>query len=130
MKKKSNIVPLIDPEEQARGLFADQSIAFNLTLSRRMIALLQTVRDNEPNRAFEEIDAVCQTSSGAHQFLMFEKALQRRGLVIFTYRKLSDPGDFICTAKLSRLGRMVCDLLVECGLMSSQKQKPKKYAKN
>ena len=46
-KQKDNVVPMVDPEREARGKFAShvQSIAFNLTLSRRMIDCLQSVRD-------------------------------------------------------------------------------------
>jgi hypothetical protein len=113
-------------EEEARRKFSEhvQSIAFNLTLSRRMISLLQTVRDyGFPGDGIEQkkrSGEVTMTPNGSHQYIMFSRALQNRGLIIHKWPvPKGDP-----TLVLSRSGELICELLVEAGLM------PKKRLKN
>jgi hypothetical protein len=82
-------------ESDARSRFSEhvQSIAFNLTLSRRMIGLLQTVRD----------------------YGFPERNTQAR----------RDQASVV----LSKPGTLVCELLVEAGLMPNAKSDAKKQGR-
>jgi len=133
MKK---IIPIVRPEVQAREKFAAhvQSVAFQISLSRKMIDLLQVVRDyGFPHCAYnrnnkEENDAHTQTwlknrecvriSNGTEQFSMFMHAIVRRGLVYANPKEHRDRKDGDRAFLLSRAGELVCDLLVEAGLMA------------
>lgn len=136
----------IDPEVQARNAFSAhvQSIAFNLTLSRRMIDLLRLVRDygfphfghtyetkgTEAEWAEWRTARNVLTIDGGRMgqrdaFVTFMHSLERRGLVVtnpieWEKREKGDPA-FL----LSRAGELVCDLLVEARLMPSQDEAPK-----
>lgn len=136
---KANIIPMIDPQQQARTRFSQyvQSVAFNLTLSRKMIDMLQVVRDygfphirrddgRESAKDWEKWKEAHQASRfpNAHNtngtqdgFVVFMNSLERRGLVYcnptpYNERKYGERG-----FRLSDAGELVCLLLVECGLM-------------
>ena len=133
---------LITPQEDARDKFSRnvQSIAFQLTLSRRMIDCLRAVRDyGFPHGARTSEDAetrryetTCtsvvkrQHKRGTSSFITdnfvgFMRSLDNRGLVVwnqtdYSKRKTGDPA-----LKLSRAGELTCELLVEAGLMPARR---------
>lgn len=125
-------------EHQARQKFADhvQSIAFNLTLSRRMVNMLQIIRDQidgvgdgldpenvEAVRRRKIVDNVIRSPNGAMNSYTLYHSLETRGLVYrperpnknnaFARENLGTP--FML---LTRAGELVCELLVEAGLMA------------
>lgn len=123
----SKVVKLVNPQVDARKQFQAhvQSIAFNLTLSRRMIDLLQIVRDwgfphgrsiDQDASWWEKSRVPAQT--GNDQFIMMVKALIARGLVLHDSRpdKQRKAGDKVYY--LSRAGELTCELLVEAGLIA------------
>jgi|HubBroStandDraft_6_1064221.scaffolds.fasta_scaffold134224_5 hypothetical protein len=141
MKKKLAIGRIGKPDvigsiELAREKFAShvQSIAFQLTLSRRMIECLRVVRDygfpaiddspgqkqlEDKNRAVVKR----QHRSSTHRafitdnFVGFMRSLDNRGLVVWNeipYVKRK-PGER--TLFLTKAGELTCLLLVEAGLM-------------
>lgn len=124
--------------EEGRALFAGyvQSVAFNMTLSRNMVDMLGVVRDqqNAGHASYSEIlterDAKFRSDTGSkygrdyvsgHSVPLFN-SLIRRGLVIFNHW---EPGPERKSApagwryhELTRAGELMCDLLVEAGLLS------------
>lgn len=124
----NKIVKMVDPEEQASRLFSEhvQNIAFNLTLSRRMVGLLEAVRDFGFPSCCGDNDlerrrfyyGVTQYGNGAYMFIKYIRAIENRGLVIHQFNQEGKP-----TFVLSKAGKLVCELLVECGLMSRQRIK-------
>jgi len=118
--KKSNVVMLVDQQVAAQRNFSAhvQSVAFSLTLSKNMIGTLQWVRDwgyphNDPNRFCHDGRKLTpRTASGADFFITFVRALINRGLVIH-----NEPNVGKQSYELSNAGRLVCDLLVESGIM-------------
>lgn len=140
MPKQMTLRPNEVLEHEARINFSDhvQSIAFNLTLSRRMIGMLQIVRDHQW-RAGDEIadDAysiMCNektkniiTNGGQSNYNWYslEHSLVRRGLIYRPYNpktELREPG--MPLAQLTQAGKLVCELLVEAGLMPSKLPSP------
>jgi hypothetical protein len=121
---------MVNPETVARNNFAGyvQSVAFQLSLSRRMIDLLQVVRDYgyphqtketaESYAEFKEWDSRCRTSNGAHQYISFMRALERRGLIIFNHTSDRERKQGDKRVWLSRAGELTCELLVESGLLA------------
>lgn len=144
-EKKNNVIPIVDPELEARKQFAShvQSIAFSLTLSRRMIDCLQAARDYgwphyEPEtaektaerRSFDKIvQNVHHRANGkefvTHQFVMHFGSLKNRGLVYWNPTPFHDKKNGERVIILSRAGEMVCELLVECGLMAAKEEEKK-----
>lgn len=124
---KSNVIAIkLDREAGARECFSNylQSIAFNLTLSKQMIAGLQMIRDywvdavpmpsmGSPNYKSPRI---CQMS---HTYTVVQ-SLTRRGLVYFIPHPKGDPLGNHQSWKLTTAGNLVCELLVEAGLMMSR----------
>jgi len=136
---KAQVFPMVNPDEQARRKFAShvQNVAFNLTLSRRMIDLLQVVRDygfpyyvvgsKQQREEYDRFKSVCEYQNGAHQYINMVNALERRGLVILKpFTKKTKIGDR--NIVLSRAGEIVCDMLVESGLMPCRNEAQTKAA--
>lgn len=132
----TKISPMINKDIDAQRKFAThvQSVAFNLVLSRRMIDLLQLVRDygwpnlpfNHPEKQEHRIEknGICRANNAADQFIRCMHGLTGRGLIIHTMPYHGMPqGEHIY--KLSRAGEMVCELLVEAGLMVQTSKKRK-----
>ncbi len=120
-----------------------QSVAFNMTLSRAMIATLHYVRDCETwqqemataGTEGNRLKIIPRASNGADMFIPHIRAVERRGLVEFVdYEMHPDrPGKpmgwrpkgyrpFV----LTRAGELVCELLVEAGLMPAAKVRQRK----
>lgn len=138
--KKVEVIPIaVKLQQQAQSNFAShvQSIAFNLTLSRRMIDCLQTVRDYgfpHYDRPSKEEEALRQSfdvvthrvhNTARRQFITrnfvgFMTSLERRGLVVFqtSTMRYHDIPHGTRTVILSRAGDLVCQLMVEAGLMA------------
>jgi hypothetical protein len=129
-------VKVIRPTELAQEKFAShvQSIAFQLTLSRRMIDCLRVVRDygfptTDGSPRQRRLEAKNRRvvkrhhSSSTHRafvtdnFVGFMRSLDNRGLVIWneTPWEKRKPGDR--TVFLTKAGELTCLLLVEAGLM-------------
>lgn len=148
--KKNNVITMVDPEMQARKNFSShvQSIAFNLSMSRRMIDCLQAVRDyGWPHFGDKEsaewwkdrkehesvITRIHHRDSGSfvtHNFVGFMNALSNRGLIYWnpTPEREKKKGDR--TLLLSHAGELVCDLLVECDLMPAREDTREKINSN
>jgi hypothetical protein len=132
---------IIRPSELAREKFAShvQSIAFQLTLSRRMIDCLRVVRDygfptindSPEQRQLEAENRTVvkrQHRSSTHRafisdnFVGFMRSLDNRGLVVWSdtpyeKRKCGERAIF-----LTKAGELTCLLLVEAGLMPTGKR--------
>lgn len=137
-KQKDNVIPMVDPEREARQNFAShvQSIAFNLTLSRRMIDCLQAVRDYgwpsdgqhydaSMDRERKEYDKIVtrihhrdSKEFRTHNFVGFMGALSNRGLVYWSPNPYDKRKKGERSMLLSHAGELVCELLVEAGLMA------------
>lgn len=126
---KANIIPMIDPQQQARTRFSQhvQSVAFNLTLSRRMIDMLRVVRDygfphfrDKVSEAdwdqWREARSASATANGTENYAGLMSALERRGLIIADWGGKLKHGER--RVNLSDAGELVCLLLVECGLIA------------
>ena len=102
-------------QAEARAAFAGyvQSVAFNIALSRNMIDALWLVRDH--TQIWNAPNAPAPVRSRSVPLL---KALERRGLVWHDYIPPPAPPDHKYH-KLTRAGELVCDLLVEAGLMAA-----------
>lgn len=127
---KSNVIAVkLDREAGARAAFSNyvQSVAFNLTLSKQMIAGLQMIRDywvdaehlptmGNPNYKSPRILAVSHTYNIVH-------SLTRRGLIYNVPRqKPIESMDNHQSWRLTSAGKLVCELLVEAGLMMSRSE--------
>lgn len=116
-------------EQQGRIQFQRyvQRVAFNLTLSAPMIACLEWIRD-DPGVGMEERDSqpfapnVVSISGKAHIYVTEVRALERRGLVWYDEPKGKNkwPRGHKYQ-RLTRVGELTCDLLVEAGMMQSRK---------
>lgn len=138
--QKAKVVEIVKPQvEEARQNFAShvQSIAFNLTLSRRQINCLQAVRDyGWPTIPWREtptkeelilkekyqtaVDRIHHRESKTfitHNFVGFMQALKNRGLILWNHTKWDERKRGERAISLSRAGKLVCELLVEAGLM-------------
>lgn len=140
----ANVVQIVDTREaDASARFSNyvQSIAFTLTLSRTMIETLRVVRDfgwplhytteeHDKNRA--AMKAV--HGNGQYDLVTPFRALERRGLAYHA----PSPGYSEMRAmteaerkkwnghrhyRLTKAGSIVCDLLVEAGLLPAQEKK-------
>jgi predicted transcriptional regulator len=110
-------------EDGARQKFAAyvQSVAFQISLSRRMIDLLEGIRDHD-NTSYNEFHGHRQAATnsiGAHCFVTYVKALERRGLVTFEEGRKPLPW------QLTYAGYLMCELLVESGQMKPEAAKQK-----
>lgn len=125
---KSNIVAIqLDREAGARECFSNyvQSVAFNLTLSKQMIAGLEMVRDywidaRVLSTLANEKHKYPRLLQASHTYTIVQ-SLTRRGLIYHVPR----PGpiesmDSHQAYKLTKAGQLVCQLLVEAGLMMSR----------
>lgn len=105
-----------------------------------MISVLRVVRDYgfpDGNYTYDDgYDGWATVSNGSHQGIMMFKALERRGLIVHhepNYKMESGRqvrcGDGKKLFTLSKAGDLVCQLLVEAGLLSEpQPFKAKKTA--
>lgn len=112
---------------EARATFAGyvQSVAFNMTLSRNMVDMLGVVRDSQ-NAGYASYSQVFSDRGsrrsyvGGHSVPLFN-SLMRRGLVIHNHW---DGGVHNPSPKgwryheLTRAGELMCELLVEAGLLA------------
>jgi hypothetical protein len=130
-------ISILKPSDVAREKFAShvQSIAFQLTLSRRMIECLRVVRDYgfpvlddspEQNRLEAENRSVVQrhhhSSSTRRSFVTdnfvgFMRSLDNRGLVVWSEIPWEKRKRGERTIFLTKAGELTCLLLVEAGLM-------------
>jgi len=120
---KNNVVTMAGSESAARDKFAAyvQSVAFQISLSRRMIDLLQGIRDFEAAgkswKDFYPTRKAMVNKVGATCFVTYVKALERRGLV--TYEQDRSPIPW----QLTYAGYLMCELLVESGQMMAETKK-------
>lgn len=121
-------------ELAARDAFANyvQSVAFNLTLSRSMIGMLQIIRDAPPSTDIYRDDAKWRNTVALRKsvdrrvdshWVPLAHAVQRRGLVIHCPlpegKKFHEcPGHQFY--RLTRAGELVCELLVEAGILPAK----------
>lgn len=114
----------IAKREQANAIFRDhvQSIAFHLTLSRRMIDCLAAIRECEPGLSSRWSEQMAQNG----RFVPDAHALIRRGLVYHDWRQ-GWPKDHKIY-NLTKAGELVCDLCVEAGLMAPRVEQKKRKA--
>lgn len=148
-KQKDNVIPMVDPEREARQNFAShvQSIAFNLTLSRRMIDCLQSVRDygwphlgqeatkedwqrdKQEKWVTTRLHNRGQSTFVTDNFVGFMRALSNRGLVFWNDKPYEQKKKGERTIFLSRAGELTCELLVEGGLMAPRVENKKQASK-
>lgn len=136
-----NVVSMPDAREQiAREAFANhvQNVAFNLTLSRSMIGVLHVIRDCPPSVATFRDDDKYNDMRQLRQlggprvdshWVPLARAVERRGLVVHCplppgKKHHECPGHLFY--RLTRAGELVCDLLVEAGLLPAAEPKPAK----
>jgi len=128
-------------EIEARRAFTEhvQSVAFQISLSRRMIDMLREVRDYgfphlgtayseaEWQESLERRDAVSlrfHKCEGARKdfvtrdFITVGRSLERRGMIIYNSKPYSDRKKGEPYIKLSLAGEIMCELLVTAGLMA------------
>lgn len=122
---------------EARATFAGyvQSVAFNMTLSRNMVDMLGVVRDQQA-AGYASYSAVLDERGthrnwvGRHSVPLFN-SLMRRGLVIFNHWdggvKNPAPKDWRYH-ELTRAGELMCELLVEAGLLAALSAPAKRKA--
>lgn len=128
---------IVDQQQDARNKFSShvQSIAFQLTLSRRMIDCLRVVRDygfphigQSADPKMLEAENVSRTVvKRYHQrgrstfvsdnFVGFMQSLDKRGLVVWNQTPWNKRKVGERSLRLSRAGELTCALLVEAGLM-------------
>ena len=113
---------------EARAAFAGyvQSVAFNMTLSRNMVDMLGVVRDQQAagyssySKVFLDQGRNRSYVSG-HSVPLFN-SLQRRGLVIHNHwdagPQRKPAPDSWRYHELTRAGELMCELLVEAGLLA------------
>lgn len=124
-------------EDMARANFSAhvQSVAFQISLSRRMIELLKQTRDygfphnDDWQVAVSHRRAVglrLHKASGirkayeTHDFVGPIKSLEKRGLIILDDRPFSERKKGDKYIQLSLAGEIMCELLVEAGLISQE----------
>lgn len=134
---KPKVVPIKPKavlETDARANFANyvQSVAFNMTLSRQMVEALGLIRDfgrisdahgdHRPDDTFD--DWASRNPMGGRSRLdrhsvTYWRALKHRGLVIDVPRDLNNPKWWQQRSiALTRAGELMCELLVEAGLLA------------
>ena len=110
---------------EARENFANytQRVAFNITLSRDMIGMLHVVRDWGCQKQPDEVWAPVVHNwksiyprSDSH-FVPQVQSLIRRGLVYHDYIEQKDAPMGHRYYKLTRAGELMCEMLVEVGLL-------------
>lgn len=137
-----NVVPLSNPEKKAREAFSNhvQSVAFQISLSRAMIEELHVIRDwgyprhyakrgeqgfdretvSSMENKWDEWDAMYPRVM--RHAMTHRPALERRGLVYSTDNpKLGER-----SWKLTHAGKLICELLVEAGLLAPAKRARKR----
>jgi hypothetical protein len=128
-KTTGNVVALVNPEEQARVAFSNhvQSVAFQMSLSRLMVEGLQMVRDwgHQWNANSSQDEGKYSQRLRSHA-VSYMESLIRRGLVFhdFVPHAKAEPGHRYY--KLTRAGGLMCELLVEAGLIPAAKSRRKK----
>ena len=113
---------------EARATFAGyvQSVAFNMTLSRNMVDMLGVVRDQQA-AGYASYSKILDDRGthrdwvGRHSVPLFN-SLMRRGLVIYNHweagpQRKPAPDDWRYH-ELTRAGELMCELLVEAGLLA------------
>lgn len=146
MSKKTSVQKqaTISPQQYARDKFSShvQSIAFQLTLSRRMIDCLRVVRDYgfphnscvSPDPATHELEQVCrsvvkrthtrgESTFVTDNFVGFMRSLDNRGLITWNPKAWNERKVGERSLFLSRAGVLVCSLLVEAGLMPASSKR-------
>jgi hypothetical protein len=132
---------VVGSREVQREKFAShvQSIAFQLTMSRRMIDCLRVVRDygfphlkgegtpEEQGNYRENRLVVQRQHSGKRSFVTdnfvgFMRSLDNRGLITWNEKPWNKKLHGERTIFLTRAGELVCALLVEADLMPSQQK--------
>ena len=126
----NNLKQRIDAKnrDEAQAAFAGyvQSVAFHMTLSRNMIDALRLVRDfGTPGGG--------DTGGQASRYVMGHSvplvlALERRGLVWHDYIPFRDAPRGHRYHKLTKAGELMCDLLVEAGLMAAAERTSRRGA--
>lgn len=154
-----NKVQVLRPNEvlqqDAQRKFSDavQNIAFQLTLSRRMIGMLQVARDGlwVFGDGLDETDkercarrdlakSMYQSANGVDNWIPLFHSLEKRGLVFRPARvdegRDGKHGEFWAKHKndykvieLTQAGELVCGLLVLAGLMPARQVEQKKLKK-
>ena len=111
---------------EARANFAGyvQSVAFSMTLSRNMVDGLYAIRELGCIGAAGEQGLVSHTV-GRH-FAPISGSLIRRGLVWHDYLPPSKAEPGHRHFKLTRAGELMCELLVEAGLMAPAREQPRR----
>ena len=120
---------------QAREKFANhvQSIAFNLTLSRSMIGALAMIRDfNGYGCAHDDMEwGEIKRIYGPRidgLFVPLMRAVERRGLVVHNPlpegKKMHECPSHVFY-QLTKAGELVCELLVEAGLIPARVEEKK-----
>jgi hypothetical protein len=137
---KTTVVPIYDGEIEARRAFAEhvQSVAFQISLSKRMIDMLREVRDHgfphlgtsftqaEWQQSIERRDAVslrhhrCSDRKDfvTRDFITVGRSLERRGLIVYNSKPYGDRKKGEKYIRLSLAGEIMCELLVTAGLIS------------
>lgn len=115
-----------------------QSTAFVMTLSKGMISALQYVRDMPTNDVvLNRIDGNRKTFLLSSHFVPTIKSVERRGLVNWhPYEKhpeydRTNPWKTLRNHRswtLTRAGELMCELLVEAGLMAEKQRKKRSAA--
>jgi hypothetical protein len=104
---------------QSRLAEATGSLVFVLTLSRRMVAALQFVRDYSPEHCWmQQAKPVFGPAFG--HFVPSMRTVENRGLVEHIYYENKEAGNRSAW-KLTPAGERVCDLLVFAGLLPAQR---------
>lgn len=114
-------------QAEAKAAFSGyvQSVAFNMTLSRHMVDALGAVRDFGDTRSALQAGAV-NGHVGTHSAPLMG-ALIRRGLVWHDFPEgRREPGHRYF--KLTRAGELMCELLVEAGLIAALQSAKKRQS--
>jgi hypothetical protein len=123
-------------DQAAREKFAafTQSVAFQISLSRRMIELLREARDYgfphndnfEVGQKHREVVSIrhhrCEDRKDfvSHDLVTVVRSLERRGLIIMDDRPFHERAKGDRWIRLSLAGEIMCELLVEAGLLMEQ----------
>lgn len=138
-KKTGNVVALVNPEDQARVAFSNhvQSVAFQMSLSKGMIAELEVIRDWGYPRLFPKVGEAGKKYDDWRKkhakytgmfprvmshFMVYRPALERRGLAYSQPNCPFGEPQWV----LTRAGGLMCELLVEAGLMPVAKSRRKR----
>lgn len=129
IRRAIQAVPQQDPLVAARCNFANyvQAVAFQVTLSRGMISMLGYVRDLLPHPGnLNDVPATGLPPRVDSHFVPYVERLIKRGLVWHDHPQLP-VGQFHPIKghryyRLTRAGELMCELLVEAGLLAPQKR--------